>query len=91
MIFTDSRYADGIVTRAIDSRNNTYQLSLFRQFPEDSSEFYLYTWTQRDRIDLVANEFLGDPSLWWVLMDYNPEIVNPLDIPMGTSIRIPGV
>lgn len=91
MIFTDSRYADGMVTRAIDARNNTYQLSLFRQFPEGRSQFFLYTWTQRDRIDLVANEFLGDPSLWWVLMDYNPEIVNPLDIPIGTSLRIPGV
>lgn len=91
MIYTDSRYADGVVVRSFDARKSSYGVTLFRQFPEGVSEFYYYTWTQRDRIDLVANEFLGDPNLWWVIMDYNPEIVNPLDIPLGTVLRIPGV
>jgi hypothetical protein len=89
MLYTDSRYAEGVVVRAIDARKSSYELCLFRQFPSGKSKFYFYTWTQKDRIDLIANEFLGDPSLWWIIMDYNPEIVNPLDIPVGTSIRIP--
>jgi hypothetical protein len=91
MLYTDSRYASGIVSRAFDARNSTFNISLFRQFPEASSEFYYYVWTQRDRIDLVAAEFLGDPTLWWVIMDYNPELPNPLDIPIGSTLRIPGV
>jgi hypothetical protein len=91
MIYTDSRYADGVVVRSFDARANTYGVTLFRQFPDSESEFYYYTWTQRDRIDLIANELLGDPSFWWVIMDYNPEILNPFDIPLGTVLRIPGV
>jgi hypothetical protein len=90
MIYTDSRYADGIVVRSLDGRKNKFELTLFRQFPSDSSQFFYYTWTQRDRIDLVASEFLGDPTLWWVIMDYNPELSNPSTIPVGTLIRIPG-
>jgi hypothetical protein len=90
MIFTDSRYATGVLAKSVDARNDSYQLTVFRQFPSSSSSFYYYTWTQRDRIDLVAAELLGDPNLWWLIMDYNPEILNPFDIPLGASLRIPG-
>jgi hypothetical protein len=90
MIFTDSSYATGVLAKSVDARNDSYQLTVFRQFPSSSSSFYYYTWTQRDRIDLVAAELLGDPNLWWLIMDYNPEILNPFDIPLGASLRIPG-
>jgi hypothetical protein len=90
VIYTDSRYANGIVVRSFDSRKAIFEITLFRQFSESTSKFFYYTWTQRDRIDLVANELLGDPTVWWVIMDYNPEISNPLDIPIGTVLRIPG-
>lgn len=90
MIFTDSRYATGVLAKSVDARNDSYQLSVFRQFPSSSSSFYYYVWSQRDRIDLVAAELLGDPNLWWLIMDYNPEILNPFDIPLGASLRIPG-
>jgi hypothetical protein len=90
MIYTDSRYADGVVIRSFDSRKLTYEITLFRQFSESTSKFYYYTWTQRDRIDLVAKTLLGNSALWWVIMDYNPEISNPLDIQIGSVLRIPG-
>lgn len=90
MIFTDSRYSTGVLAKAYDARKDSYQVSLFRQFLSESSSFFYYTWTQKDRIDLVATEFLGDPNLWWLIMDYNPEIPNPFDIPLGTILRIPG-
>jgi hypothetical protein len=90
MIFTDSRYATGILAKTVDARTNENEVALFRQFLSESSSFFYYTWSQKDRIDLIANEFLGDPSLWWIIMDYNPEISNPLDIPLGTILRIPG-
>jgi hypothetical protein len=60
-----------------------------RQFPAAVAQFTYYTWTQRDRIDLIADRFLGDPSLWWVIMDFNPEQLNPMTIPVGALLRIP--
>lgn len=91
MIYTDSRYASGVVVKSYDARKPAYSVTLFRQFPSSTADFYYYTWTQRDRIDLLADELLGDSSLWWAIMDYNPEIPNPFDIPIGTVLRIPGV
>lgn len=90
MIYTDSRYASGVVVKSYDARKSAHSVTLFRQFPSSTSDFYYYTWTQRDRIDLLAFELFGDPSLWWEIMDYNPELPNPFDIPVGTVLRIPG-
>jgi hypothetical protein len=90
MIFTDSRYATGILAKSYDARKKAYGVTIFRQFPNESSSFFYYTWKQRDRIDLVAYDLLGEAALWWLIMDYNPEIVNPFDIPLGTILRIPG-
>jgi hypothetical protein len=89
MIFTDSRYATGRLSKAFDSRTGQSNLTIFRQFPFSTRNFYYYTWTQRDRIDILARNTLGDPSLWWVIMDFNPEVGNALDIPVGTVLRIP--
>jgi hypothetical protein len=89
MIYTNSRYADGAVLKALDPRTDEYRLSVYRVFPKQKSEFYLYTWVQGDRIDLVANLTLGSPSFWWKIMDLNPEIIDPFDIPINTTIRIP--
>lgn len=89
MIFADSRYASGNAYKSNDARNNTYQKTVIRKFPTKTFRFYTYVWKEGDRIDLVANEFFGDPSYWWRIMDINPEIINAFDIPIGTNIRIP--
>lgn len=89
MIYSDSRYADANIFKAYDSRYQNYNYAVFREFPQDSSRFVIYTWNISDRIDLVAHQLLGDPEFWWRIMDYNPEITNPMDIPAGTTLRIP--
>jgi nucleoid-associated protein YgaU len=43
-----------------------------------------------DRIDLLAYRYLGDPTLWWVICDYN-DIFFPLDLELGAVLRIPSV
>ena len=89
MIYSDSRYATGKVIVANDPRNNTYPTAVYRTFPTAKSGFYYYTWVENDRIDLIANEFLGSPESWWKIMDFNPEIIDPFDIQVGTVVRIP--
>ena len=41
-----------------------------------------------DRIDLLAYRYLGDPTLWWIICDYN-DIFFALDMGIGTVLRIP--
>lgn len=89
MIYTDSRYADGTLIKAQDARNGTYRLGVYRKFPSKIVDFYQYVWVEGDRIDMVANTLLGTPAFWWKIMDANPEIGNPTNIPVGTVLRIP--
>lgn len=52
-------------------------------------EFRAHVWSESDRLDLVAARYLGDPSLWWMVMDYNPLIPDPLHILPGTVLNVP--
>jgi hypothetical protein len=91
MILSDSRYSDGELQKSLDSRKNLVSVSVVRVFPSTQIAFFYYTWNSSDRIDLVALRLLGDPELWWQIMDINPEITNPLTILPGTLLRIPSV
>jgi hypothetical protein len=91
VILSDSRYSDGTLQTNLDSRKDIYSISVGRVFPEDVRAFFYYTWTSADRIDLIALKFLGDPELWWQIMDLNPELSNPLSILPGSLVRIPSV
>ena len=89
MIYTDSRYATGNIFVSYSARDSSNHVTVFRTFPKDRAKYTLYMWREQDRIDLISAKFLGDASLWWRIMDYNPEFLNPIDIPVGTTIRIP--
>lgn len=89
MIFLDSRYVDGTIYKAYDSRTGSYQLTVSRNWPIYSSGFFIYEWVETDRLDDVALQFLGSSSLWWRLMDLNPEVLDPFSITPGTQLRIP--
>jgi hypothetical protein len=89
MIYSDSRYADSTIFKAYDVARDSYLVTTFRNFPEETSGFRYYTWVEGDRMDVVADYFLGNPSFWWRIMDFNPEIIDAFDIAVGTTIRIP--
>lgn len=48
-----------------------------------------YTWSEYDRIDLLAGQVFGDETMWWVIAQVNPEIMTWDDIPPGTVVRVP--
>ena len=91
MIYSDSRYASGTIFKAYDVRRSGYRITAFRNFPDETAGFYYYTWVEGDRMDIVANSLLGNANLWWKIMDFNPEIIDAFDIPVGTILRIPSV
>lgn len=91
MIYLDSRYADGALRDVYDETNGSYQLTVFRRFPYSTGVYYNYEWVSGDRIDVIALRFLGDQKKWWSIMDFNPEVLNPMDIKPGTILRIPVV
>jgi nucleoid-associated protein YgaU len=43
-----------------------------------------------ERLDQLAYKYLGDPRLWWVIVEAN-DIAWPLDLEPGTVLRIPSL
>jgi hypothetical protein len=88
MIPSQSRYSQGVLTRAADAKG-IFQTAALRTTPAISANFTLYVWQTEDRPDIVAAKKLGNPQLWWAIFDINPEIFDPLNVPTGTVVRIP--
>lgn len=41
------------------------------------------------RLDILASDVYGSPSLWWLILCANPEYSYEIDIPRQTILRIP--
>ena len=71
------------------SGKRAYATSRYPEVPLSENDIYVYT-TQGDRYDVLALNYYGDSSLWWVISIANPNIsLNSLVIPEGVQIRIP--
>jgi hypothetical protein len=88
-IYLDSRYADGPLFRARDARSLNTVTTVFREWPVYNTRFFMYQVNEIDRIENISVNYLGSSELWWKIMDINPEILNPFEIPPGTMLRIP--
>lgn len=58
--------------------------------PLNSNDIYVIT-TEGDRLDILANQFYGDPNMYWIISRANPQQLSQssLTIPPGTQLRIP--
>ena len=43
---------------------------------------------EEDRLDLISYMYYNTPLLWWVIAEAS-NISNPLNVPVGTILRIP--
>ena len=90
MIFEGSRYensdvvqvaiSDGTVQTLIDVTPGSFRPPF---------DFTYYTVKSGDRIDQLAFSFLGDPELWWLIAEYNPQWLYFAVLPPGLVLRIP--
>src|SRR5258708_6886729 len=88
---TTSRYY-GIDTGTLDlpyGRTITYVLRRFVPPPERFQLLQEHTVVQGDRLDNLAAQYLGDPTLFWRLCDAN-RAMRPEDLTasVGRSLRV---
>lgn len=90
MIDSNSRYAMSVPLPAIDGRSQTLSYFVFRDPPENPpNSFQWHEWREGDRWDLLAVMYLNNSLKWYVLVDYNPHIEDPLAVEPGDQILVP--
>jgi hypothetical protein len=66
-----------------------YQTVRYPEIPLTEEDIYVYT-TQGDRFDILAQQYYGDQSYWWIISIANAQLLqNSLVIPEGIQLRIP--
>lgn len=83
-----NRY-QGIPIINSETGKQIYATSRYPEIPLSENDIYVYT-TQGDRYDILALNYYGDSSLWWIIATANPNIgLSTLVIPEGVQVRIP--
>lgn len=90
-IYERSRYENSAVERIV-ATDGLARLTVLPPPPDTSTfQYSYYTVKDGERIDQLAQRFLADGELWWVIADHNPEWLWYEDLPTGLILRIPDV
>jgi len=66
-----------------------YKGTKYPDIPLSENDIYVIT-VFGDRLDVLAQQYYGDSSLYWIISSANPSLsFNSLYIPLGTQLRIP--
>ena len=66
-----------------------YRDNKYPEIPLSINDIYIVA-SEGDRFDMLANQYYGDSSLWWIISIANPDLFqDSLYIPLETQIRIP--
>ena len=79
------RYKNSRIKRK--DNKSYYKTIIYQKIPKSESDIYVITQFG-DRLDLLANQFYGDPTLWWYIARANN--LNTMVIPENIQLRIPG-
>lgn len=90
MISPNSRYINSILIT--EERNGKSVVYIAPTQPVvQVFQYNFYSVVVADRIDTIASTFLGNPSLWYLIAQVNPQIINFLNLKPGTVLRIPTI
>tara|TARA_R100001126_G_C4793084_1_gene132921 strand:- start:167 stop:439 length:273 start_codon:yes stop_codon:yes gene_type:complete len=80
-----SRYQNTKVEKTI---NNTtaYNTTIYQDIPQRDDDIVVIT-QEGDRLDLLANQFYQNQSLWWYIAQANN--LNTMNVQPGVTLRIP--
>lgn len=82
------RYQNIKVVKNKQEGNQYYTNNIYPQIPLSNDDNYVIT-VLGDRLDLLAFDFYGDTSYWWVIASANSLPGDSLYLEPGSQIRIP--
>ena len=71
-----------------DTGNRYYSNNIYPDIPLSNNDNYVIT-VLGDRLDLMAFDFYGDTSLWWIIASANALPGDSLYLTPGMQLRIP--
>jgi hypothetical protein len=89
-----SRYSDiDIVSVNLPGKNQkSIEFVANTKYPDvplSYDDVYVYT-DEGDRLDILAQQYYQDPTLWWIISIANPQLKQgSYYIPIGSQLRIP--
>lgn len=89
MIYQDSRYENADVVRT--QKDGKTRLTVIPQ-PQQTLVVLNYAFhrvVEGETIDMLADRYLGDAELWWIIAEANPQRSFYGDLPAGALLRIP--
>jgi|TARA_B110000503_G_scaffold28538_1_gene45707 hypothetical protein len=84
-----SRRYESIGTYKTNVGKVIYLPTRYPSLAPSNNDYYIIARAE-DRLDLVATDFFGDPTLWWVVAMANDLPGDSMFPPMGFQLRIPG-
>ena len=86
-----NRYSDIPIfkSKQVNNGSRYYATTRYPEIPLSPNDIYVIT-TEGDSLDVLAQQFYGDKSLWWVLSIANTDLSqNSLYPPVGSQLRVP--
>jgi len=88
-VFENSRLEDATpptLRFEIANHEATYRFLTLPLPPPPPAEYYV---KETEHMPFLAFKFLEDSTQWWRIAEANVPVWYPLDLPMGTYVRIP--
>lgn len=84
----NSRYQTIQTTTPDNSGKQYYENNIYPDIPVTEDDDYVIT-VLGDRLDLIAFDFYGDVSFWWVIASANSLPGDSIYLEPGLQLRIP--
>lgn len=55
------------------------------------TNYWEHVYKSGERLDQIAFQYYSRPEFWWIIPEYNPQIVDINNIEPGTVLKIPNV
>jgi hypothetical protein len=91
-IYKGSRYEYSTIDFVATTPNGDANPIVFYTMSNLSSlTYYEHQYIAGERLDQLAHRYYKNPEYWWIIPEFNPQIVDFTNIPDGTVIKIPNV
>lgn len=89
MLFQGSRYGGTEVIEPVNNRGEHPRVLAPRRI-EPPAGVFEHVVSEGERLDHLAQRFYDDPTRYWLLLDANPQVLNPFELLRpGQRLRVP--